>query len=156
MGSFKSNRSPKEELGGSYFWNSLNLKVLLSININMIYYYYYYYYYYFHVIPKGCHAKKIKNWCMAFWKTKWLPKWSCLQVFHFWKCLVRFYAVVAYLQNTLRKILEFFLANNNSYSKNVGSSYFKNSKKQLIFKKELANNHGFLVVYYYVFYLLDD
>jgi hypothetical protein len=38
----------------------------------------------------------------------------------------------------------------------VGFSYLKNSQKQLIFKKELVNNHGFWVVYYYVFYLLDD
>ncbi len=58
--------------------------------------------------------------------------------------------------DTLRKSLEVFFTNNNSYSKSVGSSYLKNSKEQLVFKKELVNNHGFWVVYYYVFYLLDD
>ncbi len=55
-----------------------------------------------------------------------------------------------------KKNLGVFFANNNSYSNNVGFSYLKNSQKQLIFKKELVNNHGFWVVYYYVFYLLDD
>jgi hypothetical protein len=55
-----------------------------------------------------------------------------------------------------KKNLGVFFMNNNSYPKNLGSSYLKNSKEQLVFKKELANNHGFLVVCYYVFYLLDD
>ncbi len=154
MGSSRSNCSPKEELGGWYFWNSLNLKVLLNININMNFFNSFYYY--FHVIPKRCHVKKNLNI-----DARHFEKRNGCQNGHAYKCFIFGNALWDFMLfqhtcNYTKKNLGFFFANNNSYSKNVGSSYLKKSKEQLVFKKELVNNHGFLVVYYYVFYLLDN